>query len=81
MEITGETQNVSSAGAVFAVEGETPRMGSSIEFLLTLNSAPTGSDKPTVRLRCRGRVARSLKGGSKDEKVAATIDRYQFIRE
>ena len=82
VELGGETENVSSAGALFAVEGETPRMGSSIEFMVTLTSAPKGSETPTVRLRCRGRIARSTKtAGDESEKVAATIDRYQFVRE
>ena len=82
VDMGGETQNVSSAGALFAVDGETPRMGSSIEFLLTLNSARAGSDKPTVRLRCRGRITRAVKGMREDsENIAATIDRYRFIRE
>jgi len=82
VELGGETRNVSSAGALFAVEGETPPKGSAVEFLVTLNTASSGSEIPTVRLRCRGRITRSIQGASaSDENVAATIDRYQFVRE
>jgi hypothetical protein len=43
-------------------------------------------DLPTpgeVRLRCRGRIIRQepLSESAKGRRVAATIDRYQFVRE
>jgi hypothetical protein len=54
--------------------------GSQIEFFVTLQETRPAS-RP-VRLRCRGHVARLDRIGSAGRwGVAATIDRYQFVRD
>ena len=77
--LEGRTRNLSSKGAYFVVSGGI-ESGAAIEFLVTLQQglAPAGH----VRLRCRGRVLRLEKLAGKSRLgVAATIDRYEFVRE
>lgn len=66
-----ETRNLSSNGVLFALEQDI-EPGNSIEYVITLPS----KDKRPVRLRCMGKVVRRANGAG----VAATIDRYEFIR-
>ena len=73
VDLTGETCNVSSGGALFVVSGARPSEGSEIEFRLTMRG--------TSLLHCKGRVTRVEEppGGS-GFGIAATIDRYRFVR-
>ena len=81
---TTETRNVSSGGVLFASESQLP-VGQPLEYFLTL---PTGGKDPKgVRLHCIGTVIRlEMRSGNqpKDKAkpfdVAATLERYEFIR-
>ena len=79
VSVSGRTRNVSSSGACFVVGEPSVSIGSPIEFIVTLRN--TQAEEERIRLRCRGRVTRSEKAVSKSgTAVAATIDRYQFLR-
>ena len=75
---TGVTKNISSSGVLFTSETE-PDLGSPIEYVVTLNA-----DGPQpVSLRCVGKVLRAeLVVGAKTPayQVAATLERYEFVR-
>ena len=82
---TTETRNVSSGGVLFTSESQLP-VGEPIEYVISL---PTG-DKHTggVRIHCIGTVirleARQLRTSKDRERpfnVAATMERYEFVRE
>ena len=84
VDLVGQTRDVSSAGACFTVQTEQVKEGAPIEFFVTLQGSMF--DLPTtgeVRLRCRGRIIRqeALSESANGRNVAATIDRYQFVRE
>jgi hypothetical protein len=75
------TKNISSNGVLFTAERE-PDMGGPIEYVIQLNQ--DGSQ--AVNLRCIGKVVRSqrLESGREDMpayQVAATLERYEFVRE
>jgi hypothetical protein len=79
----GETRNMSSGGVLFTSEAEMP-VGDSIEYLVTLPSAMAGNP---VRLRCMGKVIRNQgmqpaepAAARRPFAIAATLDRYEFIR-
>lgn len=76
----GQTQNISSSGVLFTAERE-PDLGGPIEYVITLNHDSAQS----VSLRCMGKVLRSQPGfphgDSSQYHVAATLERYEFIRE
>ena len=79
---TGYTQNISSGGVLFTT-GTEPDLGGAIEYVITLNH-----DGPqAVNLRCMGKVVRTERlGGLTDRdlpayQVAATLERYEFVRE
>lgn len=79
----GETRNMSSGGVLFTSEAEMP-VGDPIEYLVTLPSAHSGG---SVRLRCMGKVIRSQGVPSAEPEtlrrpfaIAATLERYEFIR-
>ena len=76
-----ETRDVSSSGVYFAFA--TPlEVGAAVEFQLTLPE-PITKGSP-VRIRCIGKVVRVEKapaGESGHLGVAATIERYEFVRE
>jgi hypothetical protein len=76
----GQTQNISSCGVLFTTERE-PDLGGPIEYVITLNH--DGSQP--VSLRCMGKVLRSEPsypaGDSTAYQVAATLERYEFIRD
>ncbi len=79
VKVIGKTRNMSSSGAYFVVRDEHVVAGSPIEFVVTLRE--TGGQGEQIRLQCRGRVTRSEKVGTIGRQgVAATIDRYQFLR-
>jgi len=81
---TSETRNVSSGGVLFLSDSQLP-VGEPIEYFITL---PTASkDNPNVRLHCMGTVIRleaRPKRARKEKEmpfnVAATLERYEFIR-
>jgi hypothetical protein len=77
----GYTRDISSNGVLFTTERE-PDLACPIEYVITLNR-----DGPrVVCLRCIGKVIRAepLEGGADlapGYQVAATLERYEFIRE
>jgi hypothetical protein len=72
----GETRNVSSCGVLFTSEEEVP-VGQSIEFIITL---PTGGEGTPVKLRCLGHVVRIEPFEHTKSSVAATVERFEFMR-
>ena len=70
----GETKNVSSCGVLFAASTSVA-VGDPIEYLITLPKAR--GVRINVRLRCIGKIVR----GSDDSEFAATLERYEFVRE
>ena len=75
------TRNIGSGGVLFAAETEFSQ-GGAIEYLVKL----TESRGNTVHLRCIGKVLRvemalsDLVNASPVYLVAASVDRYQFVR-
>jgi hypothetical protein len=75
----GRTRDVSSGGAYFVVNADVNE-GTPIEFFVTLQGGVSSVSK--VRLRCLGRITRAERTDEDGHLgVAATIDRYQFVRE
>ena len=76
-----QTRDVSSSGIYF--EFQTPMtIGTSVEFLMTLPE-PLTKGTP-VRIRCIGKVVRvepDSKAGDSHVGIAATIERYEFVRD
>jgi hypothetical protein len=78
-----ETRDVSSSGVYFDFSGPM-EVGTAVEFLLTLPE-PITKGSP-VRIRCIGKVVRVDKADDDAPSaghtgVAATIERYEFVRE
>src|SRR3569832_1989766 len=77
--VSGFTKNISSAGVLF-LSGAAPDTGGPIEYIITLNHE--GPQK--VDLRCVGKVLRAERtsgDGRQTFQVAATLERYEFIRD
>jgi hypothetical protein len=80
--VAGYTKNISSSGVLFTAERE-PDVGGPIEYVITLNQDGSQS----VNLRCMGKVVRSNRVGALGDdtqsgfQVAATLERYEFVRE
>ncbi len=72
----GETRNVSSGGVLFSSEAPF-EIGELIEYFITL---PTSEGEGKVRLRCLGRVIRLDPDCEPSGAVAATVERYEFVR-
>ncbi len=79
----GETKNLSAGGVLFSATLDV-EIGDPIEYVITF---PTGSiNGGGVNLRCLGKVVRreAVPGGSADDSphclVAATLERYEFLR-
>ena len=79
--LAGLTKNISSCGVLFTTVRE-PDLGGPIEYIITLNH-----DGPqAVNLRCVGKVLRAernLNAAGEEHKVyqiAATLERYEFLR-
>ncbi len=72
---TGETRNLSSKGVYFVV-ADGIELGSLLEFIVTLPE-----DVSPVRLLCQGRVVRVEHSEQSPVSVAATIERYEFLRD
>jgi hypothetical protein len=78
---SGLTKNISSSGVLFTAERD-PDLGGLIEYVITLNQDGVQS----VNLRCIGKVVRSERMESGTEgipayQIAATLERYEFVRE
>jgi hypothetical protein len=80
---TTETRNLSSGGVLFSSESQL-LVGEPIEYFITL---PTGRESSGVRLHCVGTVirlearpVRSAKDRERPFNVAATLERYEFVR-
>ena len=71
------TRNMSSSGVLFASEAEV-QIGGAIEYEVTIGNA----EGVAVDLSCIGKVVRLEKSSREAPAylVAATLDRYQFIR-
>jgi hypothetical protein len=70
----GETRNLSSVGVLFEA-GAALRIGEAVEYMITLPATPERGDS-RVRLHCLGKVVRM----SPEIGVAATLERYEFVR-
>jgi len=80
----GETRNVSTGGVLFTSDAAV-NIGQPIEYLISLPPAPNSEVR--VRLRCQGTVLRleespagKYENGPGSIRVAATMERYEFIR-
>jgi hypothetical protein len=76
----GLTRNISSTGVLFTAERE-PDLGGPIEYIIRLNS----DGIQAVNLRCIGKVLRAerMESGQEDlpaYQIAATLERYEFVR-
>ena len=71
---SGETKNLGSGGVLFTSDAPVD-VGELIEYLITLPSGLEGE----VKLRCMGKVTR-LEGLTGPRAVAATVERYEFVR-
>ncbi len=82
MTLAGLTKNISSTGVLFTT-GRGPDLGGPIEYIITLNH----DGLQAVNLRCIGKVLRSERlqaetgAGIPAYQVAATLERYEFVRE
>jgi len=80
--LVGFTRNISSSGVLFTTERE-PDLGGPIEYIITLNAEGSQS----VNLRCIGKVLRAERtesladSGPQAYQIAATLERYEFVRE
>jgi PilZ domain-containing protein len=78
--LAGLTKNISSSGVLFTSERE-PDLGGPIEYVITLNR----EGPHAVNLRCVGKVVRAerVNPGLIEHngfQVAATLERYEFVR-
>ena len=72
-----KTRDISSGGVCF-VSPIDVEVGGRIEYLITLSGS-----NPPVRIRCLGKVLRSLQPASAEQsqfEIAVTMERYQFVR-
>jgi hypothetical protein len=83
LTVAGRTSNISSCGVLFTA-GRGPELGGPIEYIITL----TGDGPHPISLRCIGKVVRAERldsgpaaNGASGYRVAATLERYEFIRE
>jgi hypothetical protein len=72
--LKGETRNVSSSGVLFTSDRPLP-LGEPVEYLITFPKAP--SARVEIRLRCVGKVVRE----EPQTGYAASLERYEFMRE
>jgi hypothetical protein len=77
--VPGLTRNISSTGVLFTAEQE-PDLGDSIEYVIVLNH----QGQKAVSLRCVGKVLRAERVSEGEPapayQVAATLERYEFVR-
>jgi len=69
----GETKNLSSVGVLFRSDARL-RIGEPVEYVITLPTAQEAADN--VRIHCLGKVVRF----ARKAEVAATLERYEFVR-
>src|ERR1041385_6297321 len=77
--LPGLTKNISSSGVLFISRVE-PDLGGPIEYVITL----THLGAQSVTLRCMGKVLRSERitdGAEPPFRIAATLERYEFVRD
>ena len=74
----GETRNLSSTGVYFVLS-EVIELGSLLEFTVTLPDEISMAGP--VRLLCKGKVIRVEQQERAQVGVAATIERYEFLRD
>ena len=74
--LAGFTKNIRSSGVLFTTERE-PDLGGPIEYVITLNCEGAQS----VNLRCIGKILRADREQPSGYQIAATLERYEFIRE
>lgn len=72
-----ETKNLSSGGVLFR-SAEPIEVGELIEYRITFPPKTGGDAK--LQLRCRGKVLRLQANGSGATSIAATLERYEFVR-
>lgn len=77
--LSGLTRNISSSGVLFTSERE-PDLGGPIEYVITLHH----ESPQAVNIRCVGKVVRAERVQSGQIRpayqVAATLERYEFVR-
>lgn len=81
MALLGQTRNISSSGVLFTT-GRSPDLTGPIEYIITLNQ----ESGQAVNIRCIGKVVRAERLHAQAEMtpayiVAATLERYEFVRE
>ena len=79
--LAGRTKNISSTGVLFT-SGREPDLGGSIEYVIALNH----DGAHPVNLRCVGKILRTAPTRFTSEdgqgyEIAATLERYEFVRE
>ncbi len=80
--LAGLTSNISSSGVMFTTETE-PDLGGPIEYVINLNH----EGPQAVSIRCMGKVLRADRIAPASESagtnflIAATLERYEFVRE
>lgn len=75
-EFAAQTRDVSYRGLYFLAEANF-RVGSEIEFVITLPQTVTQSGD--VNIRCRGQIVRVESTANGRNGIAAKIDRYEFL--
>jgi hypothetical protein len=81
MTLAGLTNNISSSGVLFTTKKE-PDLGGPIEYVIALNR----EGPQAVSLRCMGKVLRADRVGTSpgedgsEYQIAATLERYEFVR-
>ena len=77
--VSGLTKNISSSGVLFTSARE-PDLGGPIEYVITLNT----QSPQLVNIRCIGKVVRAERMDRDPVgpafQVAATLERYEFVR-
>jgi hypothetical protein len=71
------TRDISTGGVCF-LSDDRVEVGGRVEYLITLSDAT-----PPVRIRCLGKVLRSLRRAEpavENFETAVTMERYQFVR-
>jgi len=75
-ELKAFTRDVSYRGLYFLAEAEF-KLGSAIEFIITLPEQVTRSGD--VNIRCHGQIVRTESTQNGKRGVAAKIERYEFL--
>jgi hypothetical protein len=81
VSFSGITKNISSTGVLF-ISTSAPDLAGPIEYVITLHK--TGPQP--VSLRCVGKVVRAERmyaqgDGRRPFEIAATLERYEFLRD